>query len=165
MPIRLLFVLILAFALTGCARQVISRESLLLAERNLAFDAVHENPQSYVGRTLLVGGAVAETANTPEGTELEVVQFPLGSDDRPREQRGSEGRFLARTREFLDPLIYSRGRLVTLVGTVTGTAERRLDGTDYRYPVISIREIYVWRPEDPYAQPAVHFGIGVGVGF
>jgi outer membrane lipoprotein len=165
MPIRLLFVLILAFALAGCARQVISRESLLLAERNLSFGAVHENPQSYVGRTLLVGGALAETANTPEGTELEVVQFPLGSDDRPREQQGSDGRFLARTRDFLDPLIYSPGRLVTLVGTVTGTAKRRLDGTDYRYPVIAIREIYIWRPEDPYAQPAVHFGIGVGVGF
>lgn len=150
--------------LTGCSRQVISREALLLTDQTTPFAAVWENPASHVGRHLLVGGAVARISNTPAGAELEVVQFPLGSSDRPDETKGSGGRFLARSRDFLDPLIYKPGRLVTLVGKVTGEAIRPQDGVDYRYPVLEVREIYVWKPEDPYSPPPFHFGIGIGIG-
>lgn len=151
-------------ALTGCSQQVISREALLLTDQTAPFAAVRENPAAHGGRHLLVGGAVARISNTPEGAELEVVQFPLGSSDRPDEKKGSEGRFLARSREFLDPLIYKPGRMVTLVGKVTGEAIRPLDGVDYRYPVLEVREIHPWKPEDPYSPPPFHFGIGVGIG-
>lgn len=161
---RILVCALALCALAGCSRQVISREALLLTDQTVPFAAVRENPTAHAGRHLLVGGAVARVSNTPEGAELEVVQLPLSSSDRPDEKKGSEGRFLARNRDFLDPLIYKPGRMVTLVGKVTGEVTRPLDGVDYRYPILAVREIHVWRPEDPYAPSPVHFGIGVGIG-
>ena len=161
---RILVCALALCALAGCSQHVISQEALLLTDQTVPFAAVRENPAAHVGRHLLLGGAVARISNTPAGAELEVVQFPLGSSDRPDEKKGSEGRFLARSREFLDPLIYKPGRMVTLVGKVTGEVTRPLDGVDYRYPILEVREIHVWRPEDPYAPSPVHFGIGVGIG-
>lgn len=161
---RILACALALWVLTGCSPQVISREALLLTDQTAPFAAVRENPAAHVGRHLLVGGAVARISNTPEGAELEVVQFPLGSSDRPDEKKGSGGRFLARSRAFLDPLIYKPGRLVTLVGKVTGEVTRPLEGVNYRYPVLEVREIHPWKPEDPYAPPPFHFGIGVGIG-
>lgn len=162
---RIVTLVLTLIVLSGCARQVISRDAQLLVDPTVSFAAVKQNPGPFVGKFLLTGGAVAGVRNTPDGAELEVVQLPLGSDDRPDEKGRSEGRFLARAAGFLDPLIYKSGRLVTLVGQVTGAVTRPLEGVDYAYPLLEVRELYIWRPEAPYAQPAVHFGIGVGVGF
>ena len=38
----------------------------------------------------------------------------------------------------------------------------RLDELDYSYPVVAIREIHLWKPEEASAPPAFHFGIGFG---
>ncbi|RNC72681.1 MAG: hypothetical protein ED859_01595 [Desulfuromonadales bacterium] len=162
---RSTLMVLLAALLCSCAGQVISRDSLLLANRDISFTRVREAPERFTGTYLLVGGAIAAVKNSAAGAELEILQLGLDSSDRPREKSGSEGRFLARSREFLDPLIYKQGRLVTLVGKVSGSVPRALEGVDYRYPVLEIRELHLWKPEDPYAQPAVNFGIGVGVGF
>ena len=161
---RILVYVLALCALAGCSRHVVSREALLLTDQAVTFAVVRENPTAYLGRHLLAGGTVARIRNTAEGGELEVVQFPLGSDDRPNEKKGSNGRFLARSREFLDPLIFKPGRMVTLVGKVTGEVTHPLDGVDYRYPVLEVREIHVWRPEDPSTPSPFHFGIGVGIG-
>lgn len=164
MRVILLFLAVI-LALTGCSRHVISKEALLLVDQSASFAAVSQNPGAFTGKFLLAGGSVAQVRNTPSGAELEVVQLPLGSDDRPNEKGPSEGRFLARATGFLDPLIYKQGRLVTMVGEVAGSETRPLEGIDYAYPILDVRELYVWRPEDPYASPPVYFGIGVGVGF
>lgn len=165
--ILILMALTLAFSLelTGCAKQVISREAQLIVDRSIPFAVVRQEPVRFSGKYLLAGGIIARVSNTSAGAELEVVQLPVGSGDRPDAKGRSEGRFLARTGRFLDPLIYKPGRLVTLVGRVAGSATRPLEGVEYAYPVLEIRELYLWKPEDPSAQPTVHFGIGVGVGF
>lgn len=163
---NVILLLALTLALAGCAaKQVISREAQLLVDRSIPFAIVKQDPERFSGKYLIIGGTIARVSNTPAGAELEVVQLPTDSGDRPAEKGRSEGRFLARTGGFLDPLIYKPGRLVTLVGKVMGSMTRPLEEVDYTYPVLEIKELYLWRPEDPYAAPTVHFGIGVGVGF
>jgi len=150
--------------LGGCAKQVISRESLLLADRSIAFGQLRESPDRFVGKHLIVGGIIAAVRNGAAGGELEIAQLPLDSNDRPDADRPSEGRFLALGSAFLDPVFYQPGLLVTLVGKVGRTVTLPLDGRDYTYPVFEIRELYLWRPEDPYRTPPVQFGIGIGIG-
>lgn len=142
---RLLVIPLMAFlVLAGCAH-VISEEARRMVDPAVSFSKLKENPDNYIGKYLLLGGAMAAAKNTKEGAQLEVVQFNLESSGIPEDSFHSGGRFLAVTPDFLDPAIYRPGRMVTLMGEVKGKKTLPLDEADYTYPVLSIREIYVWK--------------------
>ena len=161
--LRLLF---LALALSGCAHQGISKESARLADRAITYPALRENPDQFTGRFVYLGGAIAKVRNTSKGGELEVVELGLDRSGKPKNNVHSEGRYLALSSKFLDPLIFKPGLLVSLVGEVKGQRAGPLDNVEYRYPVILIRELHIWSPEDyADAAPRFHFGLGVFHGF
>lgn len=153
------FFIVVAFSLcAGCSTPVISEESLRLVDRSFSFSQLKEAADRYVGKYAILGGAIASVSNTKQMGQLEVVQFQLDSDNMPVESYTSGGRFLAQTDGFLDPLVYKRGRLVTIVGEVKGHKTMRLDQTEYDYPIIAIREIHLWKPAEvryyyPYPYP------------
>jgi len=140
----LLLPLSLVFLLSGCAH-VISEETLKTVDRDLTFKQVREKPEAYLGKILVTGGTIAETRNTKEGSELEIVQHILDRKGIPENAFYSDGRFLAITPDFLDPAIYKPGRMVTIAGEVKGTRVQPLDAADYTYPVLLIKEIHVWQ--------------------
>lgn len=148
-------------ALAGCAH-VVSDQSLRLVDRRVTFAELREDPDRYVGRYLLLGGGIAGVRNTSEGGELEVVQFKTDESGEITDTAASGGRFLAASRGFLDPEVYKTGLLVTLVGEVRGKKTMLLGEVEYVYPVLAIREIHLWKPEDLPRPPAFHFGIGIG---
>jgi starvation-inducible outer membrane lipoprotein len=51
------------------------------------------------------------------------------------------GRFLAGTSAYLDPEIYSEGKMAILAGKIAGAGTRPLDETVYRYPVVRVQEV------------------------
>ena len=151
------FFITLAFILSAGCAHVISEESLRLVDRSLSFVQLKENPDRYVGSYALLGGAIASVSNTKQMGQLEVVQFQLDSDNMPAGSYNSGGRFLAQTDGFLDPLVYKPGRLVTIVGEVKGHKTMPLDQIEYDYPIIAIREIYLWRPVDVRSYPYPYY--------
>jgi outer membrane lipoprotein len=48
---------------------------------------------------------------------------------------------------FLDAAIYSEGREVTVAGEVKGKRVLPLGEIQYAYPLISIKELYLWPPK------------------
>lgn len=156
---RLLFLLIFSFtALSGCAH-VISDEGLKLADRSLTFRAVRENPNAHVGKNIIIGGTIASIRNGKDGAELEVVQLNLDMTGMPEDSHRSGGRFIATSADFMDSLIYSVGKMVTILGEITGKKTKKLEERDYTYPVLAIKEIHLWRSFDqergyPYPVPA-----------
>ena len=151
------FFIVLAFFLcAGCAH-VISEESMRLVDRSLSFAMLKENPDRHVGSNVLLGGVIASVSNSKRLGELEVVQFELDSDYMPVESHHSGGRFLAQTDGFLDPLVYKPGRLVTIVGELKGHKTLPLDQVEYDYPIIGIREIYLWRQADVRSYPDPYY--------
>ncbi len=149
----------------GCAR-VISKEGLARVDEQVTFLNLADDPQLYTGKTVLLGGRVLEAENYPHRTVLVVIQYPLGSGKRPDTDRPSQGRFLVSTQEFLDPAIYRQGRLVTVLGSVSGREPRPIQDRMYVYPVIEPCEIHLW-PEKKRipARTGFHFGVGIGIGF
>jgi len=119
-----------------------------LVDRSISFAQLKENPDRYVGSNVLLGGAIASVSNTKQTGQLEIVQFQLDRDYMPDESYSSGGRFLAQSDGFLDPLVFKPGRLVTVTGEVKGHKTMPLDQTAYDYPIIGIREIYLWKPAD-----------------
>ena len=157
--------LLLALTLmaAGCTHPI-SEESMKLVENSVGLRQVRENPDAFTGRNILVGGVIARVANDASGGEMEVVQFPLTGRELPDRSALSEGRFLAKMETFVDPVVYMPGMLVTLVGEVKGSKTRELQNVEYRYPVIAVREIHLWQPNELPQEPRIHFGIGVGFG-
>ena len=89
----------------------------------------------------MLGGVIAAVTRGSEGTRLEVVQHAVGCTELPDESVHPEGRFLAVTPVTLDPEKFGPGTLVSMVGEVTGKKIQLLQGREYIYPVIAIKEI------------------------
>lgn len=157
-------VLIVLFLLTGCA-PVIGKESLALVDREISFKILNDHPEIHTGKYVLLGGIIAGVRNAASGGEMEIVQYALDSRGRPDVSESSGGRFLAHSDGFLDPLVYLAGLRVSLVGRVTGRKVLSLNGVEYAYPVVSIREIRLLKPDMYTPYPMYHIGVGIGHAF
>lgn len=158
-----LFVLALALLCCTACTLPISQPSLDLVDRDITFAALRQDPDRYVGRYLLLGGAIVAVRNTSAGSELEVVQFATDRSGRITATDNSDGRFIVEVATFSEPAVY-QGRLVSLVGKVKGQVQARLDEIDYLYPLLTAQELHLWKPEESPDASRVRFGIGVGVG-
>jgi len=151
------------FLLSGCA-SVISQRALDEVDRTLMFEQLLENPEAHKGKTVLLGGTIIETQNFSDRTHLVILQRPLGFRKRPIAEDVSRGRFIINTPGFLDPAIYRNERKITVVGSVMGTEVRALGKTEYSYPVVEKKELYLWPLEESTETgPRVHFGVGIGI--
>jgi outer membrane lipoprotein len=137
---------------TACA-PAISKQVREQAGEPVPFEALLRRTDDYKGRVVIVGGYILETVNEPEGSWLTVLQSPLDSQNRPESSDSSKGRFLVWSKEFLDPVVYSKDRRVTVGGQVIGSQERKLGSLTYQYPVIEAKEIHLWSKEGEHMGP------------
>lgn len=141
---KCMVILVVMLLITGCIH-AISEESRNLVDPTIQFSSLRANPDSYVGKYVMLGGTIAGIRNDKDGSQLEIVQSPLESNDLPQEvSNSSGGRFLAISSGFLDPMVYKAGRRVTVVGQVQGKKTLPIDQVEYRYPVLAIRELHLW---------------------
>jgi outer membrane lipoprotein len=136
---------------------VVPQELRREVDRAVTFSELKENPDLYVGRMVLLGGEIIETRNLQEETELEILQKPLGSGDVPVETDESEGRYLIHHLGYLDPAIYRSGRFMTVVGEVMGGKSLRIGETDYQYPVLAAKFLYLWPKGRRYVGPYYYY--------
>ena len=126
---------------------------------------VSANPGYAAGKRVLWGGVILSITNLSDRTSIEVLAYPLDSKQRPRRDQEALGRFMIERPGYLEPASYAQGRLVTAVGTVSRTETATIGAADYRYPVLSPQQLYLWPRDSGYDGTSVHFGIGVGIGF
>ena len=155
-----LFVVLLSGNLLGCQARI-SKEIRVQVDNTVTFEQVFSHPEQYKGRFVLWGGEILKIRNAQEGTLLEVLERPLGRNDRPYGREMPRGRFMILHEGFLDPAIYSPGREITVVGEVIGKRSKAMDEIEYIYPVIKDREIVLW--EQTRRGPVFQIGIGATV--
>lgn len=146
--------------LSGCAH-VISKDIRDKVDPSLTFEKVIQNPIAYKGKTVVWGGEIVETLNQKNGTtEIEVFQIPLDSTDAPKASNVSAGRFLILVDKYLDPYLYRKGRRITVAGEILGEQIKPLGEMDYRYPLISSKQIRLWEEyhDRPYPYPYYPWG-------
>lgn len=149
--------------LAGCAG-AISEEVRSKVTYAGSFRSLQQAPDQAAGEIVMLGGKIIEVQPAGDQTELTVLQLPLNAYLRPTDADSSEGRFILRSKAFLDPAIYPAGSLITVVGQVQGSEERLIGKMPYRYPVIVPEEIKKW-PAQTGIGVGFHFGIGVGTTF
>lgn len=133
---------------SGCTT-IISDQSLKLVNCDEPFKSIKAAPENYIGKTVLLGGRIASIRNSADGAQLEIVQLELTSQNYPENSFISYGRLIATNSSYMDPLIFKNGMLITLVGELKGKKTLRLDDMDYTYPLISMREWYLWPGSEP----------------
>ena len=117
--------------------------------------AVLVDIDGYQGRTVRWGGLVTETENKADHTLVFIVARKLKDNEKPLSDSASAGRFVARFNGFVDPLVYEAGRPLSVVGEIDGSLTRSIGEYDYRFPVVAVRDSYLWA--DPDKQPKVYY--------
>jgi len=148
---------------TGCAAGI-SQQSRAKVTYTGSFSALQKTPDAYKGEVILLGGRIIEAKTSPPLSELHVLKLALGTSDRPVISDQSEGRFIVQTNQFLDPAVYQKDMLLTVVGTLKGSKVLPIGGFEYTYPLVEPIEIKLW-PKEIQTQPIIHFGFGVGASF
>lgn len=116
------------------------------------------SPEQVEGQQARWGGTIAEVRNSDDGTIIEVVNFDLQSWGRPVASNESQGRFRAILPEFVDPVVYEEGRLVTFVGTVGAPTEGKIDEYRYLFPTLNVSAKYLWKDEPQSSNIQIDYG-------
>jgi outer membrane lipoprotein len=128
--------------LWGCS--VIPPEAREEADLSVAFPELQQDPDFYLGRTVLLAGMITKVERLDDQTELELLQRPLRREDVPIGTMPSEGRFVISHSGGLDPAIYRSGRYVTVMGQVIGSRMVRVGETEDRAPIINSELLRPW---------------------
>ncbi|HTG13183.1 MAG TPA: Slp family lipoprotein, partial [Candidatus Eisenbacteria bacterium] len=129
---RWLWPVLLAGLVGGCAT-AFPESVMRTVNTRITADELLRDPAALKGARVILGGEILATAPKAGETEIEVLSRRLDSGDAPERSDSSAGRFLIRTPEFLDPAIYSRGRRVTVLGTLAGSEKRPVAELPYAY--------------------------------
>lgn len=116
---RLLLISILLSFITGCVH-VVSDETRSQVNQDIPMSSLFGNPDDYKGEIVILGGSIASSRNTNEGTYIEVVEKELDYEGRPKHSDETHGRFIVLYDGFLDTAIFSTGRYVTVAGEIIG---------------------------------------------
>lgn len=131
-------------------------------DKSISFSDLIKDPGNYKGKSVMLAGTIVAVKAEKNGTYIEVLQHPADRSGKPGRTDESGGRFMAVSKQFLDPAIYSRGLAVTVVGEVIGDSVKPLGEIAYRYPLLEIEAVHIWEPSyGPRSNVSVGLGVGV----
>ncbi len=135
--------------LCGCG-SVISPHILKEVDRTITPEMVQKEPDHYRGKRVVWGGIIVLSENLEKTTIIEVLGTELSSTDRPT-LKNPDGRFLIEKEGYLDTLIYSRDKRITVAGIIKGIRKRNIGKMEYTFPVLTPLEIKLFEPvKEPY---------------
>ena len=149
---RLLIIAAASMALFSCA-PVLQRGLMEQGIREASLSHLREAPDAYKGKLFILGGVIVETRFIANGSQIEALFVPVNTYGYLRDAEHAGGRFLAfypKTKGLLDPLIYKKGREITLAGEFIELRPGKIDELEYTYPVFEIRQIYLWEERRDY---------------
>ena len=107
---------------------------------------------TYLSQKIRWGGIILNTENKQNASWLTIIALPLNESGKPLDSDQSPGRFIAIVDEFLEPLVYSPDRQITVTGHLIRTETQQVGEFSYEYPVIQVEHYYLWpaKPEQTY---------------
>ncbi len=129
--------------LAACSSQV-PPEIRQEVEKAPTVAEVRQQPELYLDSRVRWGGIILSTENRDQSSWLTVISLPLKANGRPESSDHSPGRFIAIVDEFLEPLLYSRDRMVTFTGRIQGHQTSQVGEFAYDYPLLKVEHYYLW---------------------
>lgn len=136
---RILVVAILIFVVSGCTT----------VPEQIQGDFREVSPArvdpGVFGSDVRWGGIILNTNNSGSQTCFEILSRELDKFLRPELEDHTAGRYIACKDGFHDPLVFTKGREVTMTGSIENIEVRKLDDFDYRYPVMDVDHLVLWQ--------------------
>ncbi len=142
---------------------------------DLQLGEARDDVSAHRGTPVRWGGTIVSVENKNNETWIEVLELRLSRAGEPKRYGPSAGRFLIRVSRFLDPLLYTKGRGITVIGILEGDVERSIGKQPYSFPVVKADEHYLGRPDRRYSYdppynhygyyPRYHYGYRYGHGY
>ena len=145
MKSSLLFLCVLFLA--GCSslpKELASSQATTLIE----YDAFVNTAQNDNNAEVRLGGVIARIDNLKSTTRIEIVNLPISSAGKPDLSQEPNGRFVVYLNGFIDPVTYSVGRLVTVLGQSAGIEESNVGEFLYPFPVIKASALHLWQIQE-----------------
>ena len=148
------------FVLGGCSSipQSIEGNNSPILQKN--FVSVYSAPNLYEGQYVRFGGTVVNVINKDNETLLEIAVLPLDTNAKPEINKQYEGRIIAKSNKFLDPVNF-RNHLVTVLGTLTGSENGTIGKTPYKFVTMNIEGYQIWHITESI-QPIAGWDYGFG---
>lgn len=155
--ILIVLFLISTLLFSSCGH-VVPEELRNQVDRAVTSEILFKDPEAHKGKTVMLGGLILATANAKDATYIEVLERPLDGRGRPEDTDLSRGRFMIKYEGYLDPAIYTKGKLITAVGEVSGVIPGKIGEMEYKYPLITSKNLYLFEKSRDIP---VRFGIGI----
>lgn len=153
--LKLMLVLMVLPLLYSCS--VISTQMKNQAGPDVDFAQVMAHTDSYLGRTVILGGYILDIENQEETTLITVLDSPLDMTDSPVAKDRSQGRFIVVSDGFLDPAVYAKDRRITVAGVVEPPEFRWIGTKKVKVLKLKSREIYLHTERRPgYYDPGYY---------
>ncbi len=114
-----------------------------------------EAPQLQTGTRVRWAGMLHQTRNEREQTCLVIIGLPQKASGRPKTNAEPLGRFEACAARFLDPAIYTQGRLITVTGNLESIHEETVGEYPLQVPVLRMDNHVLWPAARPSHQDTI----------
>jgi len=111
---------------------------------------VRATPDNYIAQMVRWGGVIVATDNRGDSTWLTIVAFPLDKKGQPIVSDQPSGRFIAMIDRFLEPLVYSKDRQLTVKGDFMGSTEKLVGEYPYQYLKVKVENYHLWPKKIEY---------------
>ncbi|GAB54699.1 outer membrane lipoprotein [Glaciecola punicea ACAM 611] len=179
--IKLIMLVAALSALAGCATVpnsiTVAENTKLISFDDVSNDIANIQPDAAISLSSIDGkarwgGKIVSVVNKKDVSEIEVVFFPEDRQGKPKTGLPSTGRFKAIVAGFVDPLVFEKGRLITVVGDVSENVEGIIGEQRYMYPTLEAKGYYMWKETtdvnveiDSFAFSPFIYGAGFHRGF
>jgi len=112
---------------------------------DVTYSQVREDLARHHNTLVRWGGVIVSTENIENISLMEIIHYPLDHYGRPQLDETSEGRFVIKSAELLDPEIYAADREIIVLGVIDGDIKRAISNETRAWmPLINSTAIHLW---------------------
>jgi len=93
---------------------------------DITYSQASQNIGSYRNVPVRWGGIIIDVENEEDFSLVQVLFYPLNYSGHPQLNNPHGGRFVIKSTEFLDPVVYAKDKEISVVGTLDGDIQRTI---------------------------------------
>ena len=117
---------------------------------DLTYSQVSQNIDSHKDTPVRWGGVIIDVENEENFSFVQILYYPLSYSGRPQPDELHGGRFVIKSTEFLDPVVYAKDKEITVTGVLNGKIKRLVGKKIIQVPLIQSSGIHLWPEGNGY---------------